>query len=138
MNPFFKFASALLASTLAVAPAMAQPTGLPVPPEVPDGATFVLFGPHWGQKATVQGRQVLVPPSGAYGNFQLPDGSWYGVSVTPPSGWRSTIVGGAAMAPALPVSTLTPLPLSRAERLSNRPIDPLHSGGSFFYSQNIS
>ena len=75
--------------------AMAQPTGgLMVPLEVPDGSTFVLFGPHWGQKATVTGRQVPVPPSGSYGNFQLPDGSWYPVSVTPPSGWHGTIMGG--------------------------------------------
>lgn len=88
---------AILAATfLIMAPAaMAQPAGgIPVPPEVPDGATLVLFGPHWGQKATVQGRQVPVPPSGAYGNFQLPDGSWYPVGVTPPAGWRGTVVGG--------------------------------------------
>jgi len=94
-----KFISTAIMATLVLATmplaAMAQPTGgLPVPPEVPDGSTFVLFGPHWGQKATVTGRQVPVPPSGSYGNFQLPDGSWYPVSVTPPSGWRGTIMGG--------------------------------------------
>ena len=97
MTRLSSFASVLLASTLpllAVAPAMAQAAGLPVPPEVPDGSTFVLFGPHWGQKATVQGRQVPLPPSGAYGNFQLPDGGWYPVGVTPPAGWPATIVGG--------------------------------------------
>jgi len=84
-----KFISTAIMATLVLATmplaAMAQPTGgLPVPPEVPDGSTFVLFGPHWGQKATVQGRQVPLPPSGAYGNFQLPDGGWYPVGVTPP------------------------------------------------------
>lgn len=102
-NP--QLVSALLAAITLVttAPAMAQPTtALPVPPEVPDGATFLLFGPHWGQKATVQGRQVPVPPSGAYGNFQLPDGSWYPVGVTPPAGWRGTVVGGQCGANACP------------------------------------
>jgi hypothetical protein len=97
--------NALLAgiTTMTMAPAaMAQqkPTvvsamgsGIPVPLEVPDGASFILFGPHWGQKATVTGGRVPTPPPGSYGNFQLPSGSWYPVSVTPP-GWRGTIMGG--------------------------------------------
>lgn len=94
MKLFSQLSVVATATLLTMAPAMAQPMGgLPVPPEVPDGSTFVLFGPHWGQKATVTGRQVPVPPSGAYGNFQLPNGSWYPVSVTPP-GWRGTIMGG--------------------------------------------
>jgi hypothetical protein len=98
--------NALLAAitTMTMAPAaMAQqkPTvvsamgsGIPVPLEVPDGASFILFGPHWGQKATVTGGRVPTPPPGSYGNFQLPSGSWYPVSVTPPLGWAGTIRGG--------------------------------------------
>lgn len=109
-NPqLVKFASVLLAGiTLLPMSSMAQQkppmasgmpqqagAGLPVPPEVPDGSVFVLFGPHWGQKATVSGGRVPTPPRGAYGNFQLPDGkTWYNVSSTPPSGWPATIVGG--------------------------------------------
>ena len=102
--------NAILAAIMTMAPAMASPAtvgrpplppvapatvqgGLPVPPEVPDGASFILFGPHWGQKATVTGGRVPTPPPGSYGNFQLPSGSWYPVSVTPP-GWRGTIMGG--------------------------------------------
>lgn len=107
MKTFFKFnrnfASFLLAAAtlLPMAHVMAQPSaGLPVPPEVPDGSTFILFGPHWGKRATVSGGRVPTPPPGAYGNFLFPDGNtWYGVSHTPPSGWPSTIVAGRCKGP---------------------------------------
>jgi hypothetical protein len=101
-----------MASAMAAPAAMAQQrppvasamgSGIPVPPEVPEGSTFLLFGPrHWGMTATVTGGRVPAPPSGAYGNFRFPDGkTWYSVSVTPPLGWAGTIRGGVCQTPKI-------------------------------------
>jgi len=60
MNPFFKFASALLASTLAVAPAMAHPHPsllLRVPPPPPMSCYPLVANPHRTILVRFPGRQ---------------------------------------------------------------------------------
>lgn len=109
----FKLAMGALALIITTAASvMARDYTLPVPPGVPPGSRFILFGQGWTgenspQNPVVRGGQVTIRgdigASSIFGNFILPNGNWFqigGLSGVP-KGWAGIIRAGNCEGDAL-------------------------------------
>jgi hypothetical protein len=90
-------------------PAMAQGRNytLPAPSGVPDGSRLVLFGQGWEKVYPVRSGKVTIPgdvgAASIFGNFILPDTSWFQVEKLSgvPKGWAARIIAGKCQGDAL-------------------------------------
>jgi hypothetical protein len=102
-----------IAGTLALIftaiPAVAQGRSytLPAPSGVPDGSRLVLFGQGWEKVYPVRSGKVTIPgdvgATSIFGNFILPDTSWFQVEKLSgvPKGWAARIIAGNCKGDAL-------------------------------------
>ncbi len=104
----FRFAGALALIFTAI-PAVAQGRSytLPAPSGVPDGSRLVLFGQGWEKVYPVRSGKVTIPgdvgATSIFGNFILPDTSWFQVEKLSgvPKGWAARIIAGDCKGDAL-------------------------------------
>ncbi len=104
----FRFVGALALIFTAI-PAVAQGKSytLPAPSGVPDGSRLVLFGQGWEKVYPVRSGKVTIPgdvgAASIFGNFILPDTSWFQVEKLSgvPKGWAARIIAGDCKGDAL-------------------------------------